>query len=264
MISRMQLGCCCSIEEAAVAKEAGFDFLEGKVVTLLADEDNLGLPAALARYQNAALPVRAFNVFLPGDLKIVGPAVDETRLQGYIRRALDRVRAVGGELVVFGSGGARSIPPGFSRTEAIGQISWFLSQAAGVAEAAGLVIAIEPLNRQESNVINSVAEAVEIAQQVNRPSIRVLADFYHMDEEQEPLEHLLTYKDWLVHIHLADTGRRSPGTGHYPYPTFIAYLHQAGYQGRLSIECRWDDFPREANPSVQFLRRAWKEASAPL
>jgi sugar phosphate isomerase/epimerase len=252
------LGCCCSIEDASIAKEAGFDYLECRVVTLLAEEDEQGQMAALDRYRNAALPVRAFNVFLPGDLKIVGPSVDRGRVQRYIRRALDRVRDVGGERVVFGSGGARSIPNDFDRAEAVRQLVWFLHQVADVAEETGLVIVIEPLNRRESNIINSVAEAVDLARQVHRAPIRVLADFYHMEEEQEPLEHLFRYKDWLAHVHVADTGRGAPGTGQYPYPAFMTRLSQASYQGWLSIECHWDDFAQQAGPAVQFLRRVWQ------
>jgi sugar phosphate isomerase/epimerase len=162
---------------------------------------------------------------------------------------------VGGQVIVFGSGGARTIPEDFSRDAAIKQIIDFLHLVADAADGTGVTIAIEPLNRKESNVINSVAEAVEIAGQVGRPSIRVLADFYHMDEENEPLSHLVQYEDWIAHIHVADTGRHAPGTGQYPYETFAGQLQQAGYAGMVSVECRWIDFSAEAGPAVKFLRR---------
>ena len=103
-----------------------------------------------------------------------------------------------------------------------------------------------------------MAEAVELAHQVGRPGSRVLADFYHMAEEEEPLEHLVKYKDWLAHIHVADTGHLAPGTGQYPYERFAGQLAQAGYEGMVSIECRWNDFAAEAGPAVQFLRRVLK------
>ncbi len=97
-----------------------------------------------------------------------------------------------------------------------------------------------------------------MARQVGRPEIRVLADFYHMDEENEPLEHLVKYKDWLAHIHVADTVRLAPGTGQYPYEKFAGQLAQAGYEGLVSIECRWNNFAAEAGPAVQFLRQVLK------
>ena len=131
----------------------------------------------------------------------------------------------------------------------------FLQITADAADANDITIVIEPLNTKESNVLNSVAEGVKLAQDVNRTSIRVLADFYHMDEENEPLDDLVQYADWLEHIHVADTGRRAPGTGSYPYTEFVQKLHQSGYDGLVSIECRWEDLAAEAGPAAQFLRR---------
>lgn len=96
------------------------------------------------------------------------------------------------------------MPDGFSREKGEEQIVQFLERVANYSDALGITIVIEPLNQKESNIINSVPEAVSIAKKVNRPSIQVLADFYHMDEENEPLEHLASEKTisgifmWLI------------------------------------------------------------------
>lgn len=254
----MQFGCCCKIEENAQARVAGFDFIECAVTALQPESDDETIQPLLDCYRESALPIPAFNVFLPGDLKVTGPDVDWARVQAYVASALDRVQSVGGRTIVFGSGRSRNIPPGFDRQTASGQLVRFLGLVADVAEPLDITVIIEPLNRKESNVINSVAEGVALARQVDRPAIRVLADFYHMDEEQESLSHLLAYADWLAHIHVADSGRRAPGTGSYPYAEFFANLHQIGYAGRISVECRWQDFVSEAPKAVQFLRTAWQ------
>jgi len=253
----MQFGCCAPIDKAGEVQAAGFDYLEAGVVSLIPDQDEAAFAPILAQYQAAPLPVKAFNLFLPRDLKIVGPEVDEARLKRYVKRAVARVRQVGASLAVFGSGGSRNIPDGFPRSEGVKQIVYFLQVVAAEAAEANVVIAIEPLNRKESNVINSVAEGVELARQVNQPSIRVLADFYHMAEENEPLSHLVEYQAWLAHIHVADTGRLAPGMGQYPYQEFVAGLDQAGYEGLVSVECRWNDFAAEAPRAVEFLRRVF-------
>jgi sugar phosphate isomerase/epimerase len=253
----MLIGCCCALDQADLAHAAGFDYLEGPLVSLLPEQDDKHFAPVLAAYQAAPLPVRAFNIFLPGDLKVVGPAVDQARVERYVERALARARQVGAELLVFGSGGARRVPDGFSRQQATDQLVAFLQLVADAATANGLTIAIEPLNRKESNIINSVAEGVELAQRVDRTPIRVLADFYHMDEEHEPLDHLSQFKEWLAHVHVADTGRLAPGTGVYPYAEFAGELRRANYTGMVSIECRWQDFAAEAGPAVQFLRRTF-------
>ena len=137
-------------------------------------------------------------------------------IQVVANRAVLSRGSFGARLVVFGSGTARAIPDGFPREQATEQLVTFLRLVAQVATANEIIIAIEPLNRKESNVINSVADGVALAAQVNRAPIRVLADFYHMDEENEPLAHISQYKNWLAHIHVADTGRLAPGTGRLP------------------------------------------------
>ena len=257
----MKFGCCASIDKAEAVHHAGFDYLEAGVTSLIPDEDDAAFAPVLEEYQASPIPVDAFNLFLPRDLKIVGPEIDQARIERYVSRALARIQAVGATIAVIGSGGSRNVPDGFSRSEATAQIVRFLQVVADAADPTDVTIAIEPLNHKESNIINSVAEGVSFARQVNRPSIRVLADFYHMDEDDEPLETLIENKDWLAHIHVADTGRLAPGTGRYPYAVFVDLLRQAGYDGMVSAECRWNDFEAEAAPSVEFLRRVFQGES---
>lgn len=251
----IRIGCCCDIADAPVAHAAGYDFIECKVTSLLPEESDENVASILAQHRASPLPIAAFNVFLPRDLKIVGPEVDSDRIGRYVDRALARVHALGGKILVFGSGAARAIPEGFPAQEAHRQTIRFLQRVADAAERTGVIVVIEPLNRKESNTILSVAEAVELASEVNRPSIKVLADFYHMDEEQESLSHLTLYADWIRHIHVADTNRRAPGTGEYPYEEFAGRLRRAGYDGMVSIECHWQDFAAEARPALEFLRK---------
>ncbi len=62
-----------------------------------------------------------------------------------------------------------------------------------------------------------MSEAVVLAGKMNRPPIQVLANLYHMMEENEPLENIETARSYLQHVHVADSGRMAPGTGDYPY-----------------------------------------------
>lgn len=251
----MRIGCCCDISDAPIAHAAGFDFIECKVTSLLPDETDETSAPIIAQHCASPVPVAAFNVFLPRDLKIVGPSVDSTRIERYVDNAMRRVAQVGARMVVFGSGAARAIPDGFSRQEAHNQTVAFLRRVDDAAQHHGITVVIEPLNSKESNTILSVAEGAELAREVNRPSIQLLADFYHMDEEQEPLSHLTRYAEWIKHIHVADTGRGAPGSGQYPYAEFAEQLRQMDYKGMVSIECRWGDFAAEARPATEFLRR---------
>ncbi len=251
----MQFGCCCSIENAEIAHAAGFDYIECTVVSLLPEATETIFAPILEKYQASPIPVRACNVFLPGDLKVVGSDLDQPRIKHYVQTAMRRVMLIGAEVVVFGSGKARMVPEGFDRATAEQQIVDFLQLVADEAEQHELTVVIEPLNRRESNILNSVPEGDAMAARVNRPFIRNLADFYHMDEEHEPLSNISACKERLAHIHVADTDRRAPGTGSYPYDEFVAQLRAANYDGMVSIECRWENFAAEAGPAYTYLRQ---------
>jgi sugar phosphate isomerase/epimerase len=235
----------------------GYDFCELTVVDALNPTlDDAAFAPEAARLAQMIPHVRAFNVFLPGDLKIVGPQVDWEGVERYATRAIARAAALGGEIVVFGSGRARMIPEHFARALAWGQLVRFVDLCADVAELHGITIAIEPLNHTESNVLNSYLEGVELAKDVDRPrTVRVLADIYHFMMDAEPVDDLLKAPEWLAHVHLADTGRRFPGSGVYPNERLLAILQEIGYCGRVSVECSWgDDLTDESRRALAFLR----------
>ncbi|MGN8646048.1 sugar phosphate isomerase/epimerase family protein [Gracilibacillus sp. HCP3S3_G5_1] len=253
----MKIGCCASIEHMNLVAAAGFDFLECTVVSLVPEND-ADYEVIRKKYQASDLPIEVCNVFLPGHLKVTGNNVNETAMETYLSKAIPRVREVGADTIVFGSGGARSYPAHFSKIKAEKQLVQFLHIAAKYAEEQDITIVIEPLNRKESNIINNVPEAVELAKKVNHPSIRVLADFYHMEEEQEPLQHIADAGSLLGHIHVADSDRLAPGTGRYPYEAFVNYLKEVNYRKRISVECDWMNFEEEAVRSYRFFKKYFR------
>jgi len=101
----------------------------------------------------------------------------------YVAGALGRLKRLGVKVVVLGSGGARRVPDGFSRTRR--SISWWTSarRIAPVARENGITIAIEPLRKQETNIINTAREGLALVKAVDRPEIRLLVDYYHLAEE---------------------------------------------------------------------------------
>ena len=260
----MEYGICVrNIEEARIAEKAGYDFVEAQVVTLLPEEAEAAFEKVLSGYQALSIPVKACNVFLPGDLKIVGEVIDQKRIEKYVATALSRVKKLGADTVVFGSGNARSFSEDqFPREKAEEQIVKFLQTVADYADQTGITIVIEPLNTKESNIINSVAEGVDYVKKVNQSSVQVLADFYHMDEEKEALTEIIEHKDYLKHIHLADTGRFQPGTGQYPYEEFVRCVKEADYNGRVSIESSFENFTtEELKKSLDFLKAQFEGVS---
>lgn len=244
----MKLGWCVPLADAELVARAGFDYIE---LPLAAQDFSPGVRI------DSPLPVGAFNYFFPQDMRIVGENVEGGALDRYLARAAEIMAGVGAKTAVMGSAWARNVPKGFDRARAEDQIVHALNRIADHLKGTGVTCAIEPMYRKESNIINSVAEGVEFARRVNRPEIRVLADFFHMDEESEPLETLRDHRDWIVHVHLADTGRRNPGTGFYPYDRFLGLLKEIGYSGMMSCECKTENPLDDMLHSRTFLRGLW-------
>jgi sugar phosphate isomerase/epimerase len=250
----LRIGCCTGLDNIAAVEKAGYDYIELPVGTVLPERPESEFESVLKQLEGCAIRPEAWNCLIPGDLKLTGPNVDFYRIERYLRTALDRVAKLGGKVVVFGSGGARSIPEGYVDTDGRRQLLEFISLCGNIAASRSLTLAIEPLNHKESNVINSVTEAVEFAEMAARPEVKALADLYHIDEESEPLSDVAEAGSYLAHCHTADTGRYAPGSGAYDHVGFFRAMKDAGYDDRISIECRWNDFHSELVPALRFLR----------
>ena len=241
-------------EAIRIVEEAGGDFLELGVSLVTPEQPEPVFDRLRVALEGSSLVAETFSSYVQSDIRLVGHLRDRKRIENYVAVSARRVAALGGKIIGFGSGKARSIPDGVSRETAEAHLVEFLHLAAGHARANGIRIAIEPLNRSESNILNSVAEAVALAERVNRPEIGVLADFYHLEVEQEPFEHITQAGKHLILVHVADTGRLCPGSGRYDFPAFWRAVSAAGYDDRVTIECNWRDFPTEAGPAMRFLR----------
>lgn len=246
----MRLGACCHPAESSLVEAAGFDFLEWPAATVLAPD--IGPQWVAPR---AVLPVEAFNNFLC-DVALIGPKPTEDGVvKRYVETICQRASSVGASIVVFGSSEARSIPLGISRRQAEEQLHAFLHLCADAAEANGIVIALEPLNRHECNFVNTLSEGAAWVRRVHRPGLGLLADTFHMQVEGDPIEELEEWAEVLVHVHTADTDRRAPGWGSYPHKRLLDLLGRIGYRGRLSVECRWQDMAIELPEALRCLRR---------
>ena len=149
------------------------------------------------------------------------------QVQEYVKRAIDRAVKLGSRVIVFGSSGAKNVPEGFPYDRAFGQIADALRMIDIYAASAGIHIAIEPLNRQESNIIQNLEEGKKLMTEAGGPSIRLLADYYHFMLEKEPLETLKKRIPDIVHVHFADPdGRSFPKESRKEYEDFFAVLKE--------------------------------------
>ncbi len=101
----------------------------------------------------------------------------------------------------------------------------------------GTFVLYEPLNRYETNLINTLADGVSLLKGTALTHVKLLADLYHMNIEEVNLaEALRAAGSFVGHVHFADSNRRAAGMGHTDFAPVIAALREMGYGGYLSAE----------------------------
>src|SRR5947209_10128617 len=180
----MRFGICASYREVATLGTYPFDYLEENVQRfLLPERPQEEFVAAWQEASRLPVPIEAANALLPANLPVVATPtrpIDTERLERYIETALQRAEEVGIRIIVFGSGDARACPADYNHADAVQQIGAHLAQWGEWAQEHGVQIVLEPLRYEETNTLNTVAEAGALVASINRPGARLLADIYHM------------------------------------------------------------------------------------
>jgi sugar phosphate isomerase/epimerase len=252
----IKIGVCT--RDGASAAKYGFDYIEPAAAEIAAmsedefrdySEDVLSL----------SIGCRGFNGLIRRpDLKVVGSEVSLSALRDYLEPCLARCQHLGASVVVWGSAGSRNVPEGFSRRRANEQIAEFLRMTGDIARQHELVVAIEPLRHQESNILNTGGEALEMVRAVKHSNVRMIIDYYHLREENEDPKILDTAQREIVHLHFANPhGRLWPHdlAEDDHYADFFRYLKKTGYSGGISIEGK-GTFENDAAASRAFFRSA--------
>jgi sugar phosphate isomerase/epimerase len=252
-----RIGVCTGISNNGLLASAGYSYVEEATRNfLIPAEDETAFQAKLALLKESKLPVEACNNFIAGNLKSVGPAAVHDEILKFVETAFRRAEITGVKTIVFGSGGSRAIPEGFSRDEAREQFISLCKKMAPIAGKYNVVISLEPLNKGECNFVNSVAEGGEIVKAVNHKNFRLLADLYHMLRDNESPDSIVKYGDLLYHTHIAEnTGRAATGVNKEDFTQYFKALKKISYKGRMSIECNWKDLGEQAAPALHEMKR---------
>lgn len=112
-----------------------------------------------------------------------------------------------------------------------------LYQVCKMAESHGLEIALEPLNRFETDLINTAEDLMRLIKDINHPAAKVLLDAFHMNIEEPNIEKAIQYVgDKLIHVQVSENYRGTPGTGQTRWDAYKRGLEAVGYSGVVSIE----------------------------
>lgn len=257
----LPLGVCTAYQQAAGLKALGYSFVEESVSRfLLPEEGDAIYTQNRQQLEVSSFPIRSYIYFFPGNLKSVGPELHHEAILQRADLALKRAKECGSKIIVFGSGGSRAIPEGFDRAKAKAQHIDLCQKMAPLAEKYGVTLAVEPLNRSETNFINSLAEGVEIIQAVNNPWFKLQCDIYHMLKEDEPPQEIVKYGRYIVHCHLAEKQKRTaPGVAGDDFRPYFRALKKINYQGGLSLECNWSNFNQEVRQGFAVVKKQLSE-----
>jgi len=159
-------------------------------------------------------------------------ALERLRWQIDCAAALGATKIIGPMFQVLGqfSGGAPT-------EEELERVAEVLAAAAPEAGRAGITLVIEPVNRFECHLCSTLASAAGLARRVDHPALGVMIDTFHANiEEKDTAVAIRTAGDHLVHVHVSESDRGTPGSGQVDFPAVFGALRTIGYDGDLVVE----------------------------
>jgi len=131
-----------------------------------------------------------------------------------------------------------------------------------VARKFGVTLVLEAMNRYESDTLNTIEECVRTIKQFDSAHLKLHIDTYHMNIEEDRIgRNIIAAGEYVGHVHLADSNRGYPGTGHYDFAETVAALRAVGYQGALAVECLAKPTPEVAAQGAYDAMRVVLEVS---
>jgi len=158
----------------------------------------------------------------------------------YLRRCFELSQVIGATFVAgpmySAVGKVRMLPPD-QRKKDWDRAVTNLRRVCDMAQDHGMAIALEPLNRFESDLVNTAEDVVRLVGDIGHPAARVMLDSFHMSlEERNPEEAIVLAGDKLIHFQVSENYRGIPGTGQTPWPMIRRGLERIQYEGVVSIE----------------------------
>ena len=229
------------------AAAAGLDFIE---IPLLRPE-SFDAPATQRLLEEAGIAATC-SLGLPVDAAL--PDQPE-RAVAFLARAVERAHRIGAPVVsgvIYGTlGGLPGRPP---TEEELETVALALREAARNAATLGVRLGIEPVNRYETHLVNTVQQGLDLLEAIDAPNVFLHLDTYHMNIEEKgfagPIE---AAGKRLKYIHLSESDRGTPGTGNVHWDDVMRGLAAVGYDGDLVMESFVD-----VNPDIARATCMWR------
>ena len=149
------------------------------------------------------------------------------------------------------------INPGVEHGQAMDWLFEALQECSQAAAKFGVRLALEPINRYETTLINTVEQGLNLIERVEADNFGLLLDTFHMNIEEPQIEESIRMcGERIFHFHVADSNRWYPGAGHINFKTILDALYGTGYQGFVSGEFMpIPDVETAARENIAFMKR---------
>ena len=148
------------------------------------------------------------------------------------------------------------VKPGVSHAQAMDWLTSALRDCCAEANAHGVRLALEPINRYETTLVNNAAQGLALLDRVGADNLGLLLDTFHMNIEEPDIEaSIRTVGGRIFHFHVADSNRWHPGAGHLDFRSILEALYATGYDGFVSGEFMpLPDADTAAQRAITYLR----------
>jgi D-psicose/D-tagatose/L-ribulose 3-epimerase len=241
---------------APQVREMGFDVIELQVENP-GDWDPGRAAELLAEQQLGA----SLCAVMPPGRDLLGSDGEIASTQDYLRHCVDVAERIGSRAVggpIYSAVGRTWILDPPERRRTIQRLVEALRPVAEYAGERGVDLALEPLNRYETSLINTAEQGLEVVDELDSPALGLLLDTYHMNiEEKSPADAIRLAGRRLVHLHACGSDRGTPGADHLDWPAIVAALRDAAYEGAVCIE----SFTAE-NETIAVAASIWRPLAA--
>lgn len=174
----------------------------------------------------------------------------------HLRLSVDRTAALGAKIMAGPNHSALGVFSGAGPTDTERAYSAdVLRQVGDHAKGAGVIFALEALNRFECYLINTMADLGAYVARVEHPNVQGMYDTFHANIEEKDLLGCIPQNFGCIsHVHISENDRGTPGRGHVPFGDVFKTLKKAGYDGWLTIEAF-----SQALPSLAAATKVWRD-----
>jgi D-psicose/D-tagatose/L-ribulose 3-epimerase len=244
--------CAADLDLIDRAKDFGFSVFEIGLRNLAAID-----PTAIRRRAEAADMALIGSMGLPNDKGLATPDRSvRSQTVAFLKAAVEATRGMGGQIL---GGMMYAVPGRFSgKGPTEDEIHWIvdgLSEVAVFAQSQGVTLAVEPVNRFESYLLNTAAQAQSLVGRIGQPNVGLLLDTFHMNIEDRGIAATIRrHAKSLRHLHLNESDRGMLGNANIDWHALFAALKEVGYRGAASLETF-----AAPNPNLAAITSIWRE-----